>query len=227
VQNFKITGGKLQIGKANAAGQPITISNVSLEVKDFSTSSQFPFTPTADMPGGGSMKLEGKAGPLAPSATPVQATLEVKKLDLASLGATSSLGLGGIGNLEGALDSDGKVAKINGTLSVDKLKLSIKGAPAGREINVKMAADYDLIKDVGTISQGDISAGKAAAQLTGNFRSEGGNTVVRMTLNAPAMPVGDIEALLPAFGIFSAEDRPAGPLQYGCAPMRPKSLSKA
>ena len=60
--------------------------------------------------------MEGKAGPLAPAGVPLQANLKIQKLDLATLGADPSMGLGGIGNLDGKLDSDGKTAKVNGNL---------------------------------------------------------------------------------------------------------------
>ena len=123
---------------------------------------------TADLPSSGKLELEGKAGPIAPAGTPLQASLKVGKLDLASLGADPSMGLGGTANLEGSLDSDGKMAKVTGELSLEKLKMSPKGSPAGRPIQVKLAADYDLVKQSGRISTGDISVGKAVAHLTGN-----------------------------------------------------------
>ena len=81
---------------------------------------------------------------------PLPANLHVQKLDLAALGVDTSLGLGGIGNLDGKLDSDGKTTKVNGTLSLNKLKLSPKGAPAGRSIEVKFALDHDLSRQVRT-----------------------------------------------------------------------------
>ena len=103
-----MTDGKLVVGKANSSTKPLTIEGLNIEVEDFSSTTQFPFTLTADLPGSGSLKLEGKAGPIAPGATPLQASLNIKKLDLASIGADPSMGLG---NLEGTLDSDGKTQR--------------------------------------------------------------------------------------------------------------------
>ena len=99
------------------------------------------------------------------------------------------------------MDSDGKTAKVNGTLSLNKLKLSPKGAPAGRSIEVKFALDHDLSRQAGTISQGEVAAGKAVAQLTGSYQASGDATVLNLKLNAPALPVEEVEALLPALGV--------------------------
>jgi AsmA protein len=164
VQELTVTDGKLLVGKVNSSAKPLTIDNVNLEVKSFSSTTQFPFTLSADLPGSGNLKMEGKAGPLAPAGVPLQASLKIQKLDLAALGADASMGLGGIGNLDGKLDSDGKTAKVNGTLSLSKLKLSPKGAPAARSIEVRLALDHDLSRQAGTVSQGEVAAGKAVAR---------------------------------------------------------------
>ena len=201
IAKIEVIDGKLVVGKANSKDKPLTIENLNIELEDFSSTTQFPFTLTADLPGSGSLKLEGKAGPMAPSGTPLQASLNIKKLDLASIGADPSMGLGGIGNLEGTLDSDGKTAKVKATLSLDKLKLSPKGSPASRDVEVKFATDYDLAKQSGTITSGDLSVGKAVAHLTGNYQAAGDATVLNMKLNAPGLPIDEVEALLPALGV--------------------------
>jgi AsmA protein len=201
VAKLDVTDGKVLVGKINSRANSLIIGNVNVGVENFSVASQFPFTLTADLPGSGKLKLEGKAGPIAPAGTPLQASLKIQKLDLALLGADPSLGLGGIGNLDGTLDSDGRAAKLGGTLSLDKLKLSPKGSPAGRAVQVKFATDYDLKKHGGMISQGEASAGKAVARLTGTYQTAGETTVVNMNLNGPGLPVEDVESLLPALGV--------------------------
>lgn len=201
IAKLEVTGGKLVVGKANSKDKPLTIENLDIELEDFSSTTQFPFTLAADLPGSGSLKLEGKAGPLVPGATPLQAKLIIKKLDLASIGADPSMGLGGISNLEGTLESNGKTAKVGGTLSLEKLKLSPKGSPARRDVEVKFATDYDLARQAGTITTGDLSVGKAVARLTGNYQAAGDATLLNMKLNAPGLPIDEVESLLPALGV--------------------------
>jgi AsmA protein len=201
IAELRVTDGKLLIGKVNSPAKPLVIDNLNIELKNFSATEQFPFTLTADLPSSGKLELEGKAGPIAPGGTPLQASLKIGKLDLASLGADPSMGLGGTVNLDGTLDSDGKMAKVKGELSLEKLKMSPKGSPAGRPIQVKIATDYDLVKQAGKISMGDVSAGKAVAHLTGNYQTAGDATMLDMKLNAPGFPVEEVESLLPALGV--------------------------
>jgi AsmA protein len=66
---------------------------------------------------------------------------------------------------------------------------------------IKHAVDLDLDKESGTLTQGDISIGKALAHLTGAFKTEGETEDVNLKLNGPGMPVEALEAMLPAFGI--------------------------
>jgi AsmA protein len=201
VAKINVNDGKVTIGKANSSAKPLVVDKVNLEVRDFSATTQFPFTLSAGLPNGGSLKLDGKAGPIAAADTPLSATVNLQKLDLAALGADPSLGLAGLGNLDGSLDSDGKNAKVKGTLTADKLKLSPKGSPAPRPVEVKFATNYDLKKQDGNLSQGDISYGKALAHLTGRYQMEGEATVLNMKLDGQGMPVDDLESLLPALGI--------------------------
>ena len=92
--------------------------------------------------------------------------------------------------------------RTSGTLKADKLKLAVKGTPATQPVTVKYATDYDLQKQGGTLTQGDVSLGKALAKLTGTYQSQGESTILNMKLNADGMPVDDLQAMLPALGII-------------------------
>jgi len=201
VAELKVSNGKLVIGKTNSSAKPLTIEKVDIVVKNFSATSQFPFTLSALLAGSGKLSLDGKAGPLAPAGTPVDATLKLSGLNLAAIGADPSAGLAGTGDLDGNLASDGKTAKINGTLTLEKLKLSPKGTPAGKPVTVKFATTYETVKEAGNLSQGDIAIGKAVAHLTGRYQTEGAATVLNMKLDAPGLPVDEIEPMLPAMGV--------------------------
>jgi AsmA protein len=161
---------------------------------------------TANLPAGGSLKLDGKAGPINSSdvsASPLEAQVHVKGLDLAASGFVDpSTGIAGLADFDGTLSSDGKLARTSGTLKADKLKLASKGSPAGRPVEIKYATDYDLQKQSGTLTQGDVSLGKALAKLTGTYQSQGESTLLNMKLNADGMPVDDLQAMLPALGII-------------------------
>ena len=151
------------------------------------------------------MDLDGQAGPINPndaSATPVEAKIKVKHLDLTASGFVEpSTGIAGIADFDGTLASDGAHLTSNGTLNADQLKLAAKGAPAGRPVTVKYAIAHDLQKQSGALSQGVVNMGKAVAQLTGTYQMQGDSTFVNFKLNGQAMPVEELEAMLPALGV--------------------------
>jgi AsmA protein len=206
VSKLDVKDGRLSVNRANSSIKPHVYDNVNLSVRDFSLTSQFPFTMTADLPAGGSLKLDGKAGPINSndvSASPLEAQVRVKGLDLTASGFVDpSTGIAGIADFDGRLSSDGKLARTSGTLKAEKLKLAVKGSPAGRPVEVKYATDYDLQKQSGTLTQGDVSLGKALAKLTGTYETRGESTLLNMKLNADGMPVDDLQAMLPALGVI-------------------------
>ena len=206
VSKLDVKDGRLSVNRANSSIKPHVYDNVDISVRDFSLTSQFPFTITANLPAGGSAKLDGKAGPINStdvSASPLEAQVNIKGLDLTASGFVDpSTGIAGIADFDGTLNSDGKLAKTSGTLKADKLKLAVKGTPATRPVEVKYATDYDLIKQGGTLTQGDVTLGKALAKLTGTYQSQGESTLLNMKLNADGMPVDDLQAMLPALGII-------------------------
>jgi AsmA protein len=205
VSKLDVKDGRLSVNRANSSIKPHVYDNVDISVRDFSPTSQFPFTISADLPAGGTAKLDGKAGPINSSdvaASPIEAQINVKKLDLTASGFVDpSTGIAGIADFDGTLKSDGHVLRTSGTLKADKLKLAVKGTPATQAVGVKYATDYDLQKQSGTLTQGDVSLGKALAKLTGAYQSQGPSTILNMKLNADGMPVDDLQAMLPALGI--------------------------
>jgi AsmA protein len=205
VSKLDVKDGRLAVNRANSSIKPHVYDNVDISVRDFSPKSQFPFTITANLPAGGTAKLEGKAGPINSadvSASPIEAQITVKGLDLTASGFVDpSTGIAGVADFDGTLNSDGQVLRTSGTLKAAKLKLAVKGSPASQPVTVKYATDYDLKKEGGTLTQGDVSLGKALAKLTGTYQSQGEATLLNMKLNADGMPVDDLQTMLPALGI--------------------------
>jgi AsmA protein len=205
VNRLNVNNGRLMIGKAHSQEKPQLFDKVNVEVRNFSYASQFPFTLTSNLPGGGDLKLDGQAGPInaADTAlTPLQADLKVHQLDLAASGFVEpASGIAGLADFDGKVASDGRQVRTSGTLKADKLKLNLKGTPASRAVEVKYALTHDLQKQSGALSQGDINIGKAAAHLTGNYRTQGDATVLDMKLGGQSMPVDELQAMLPALGV--------------------------
>ncbi len=205
VGKLTVKNGSLSMGTANSSAKPSVYQNVNVSVKDFSLTSQFPFTLSATLPGNGSLKMDGKAGPINASdaaTTPVQAQTTVKQLDLAASGfVPATSGISGLVDFDGNLNSDGHEVQSTGTLKASNLRLSPKGHAAGRQVDVKYTISYALQPQAGQVSSAEASVGKAVARITGSFDMKGESTVINMKINADGMPVDDLETLLPALGV--------------------------
>jgi AsmA protein len=205
VAKLELTDGKLSVGSVPAKRKPVVYDKVDITVRNFSFTSAFPVTASAGLPGGGSLKLDGNAGPINPtdtSLTPLQAKLNINKLDLSQSALVDpTLGITGSADFGGSVSSDGHIAKTNGTLKATALKLVPKGSPAGKPVQVVYTLDHDLEKESGRLSQCEVSMGKALAKLTGTYDMKGETTSIHMKLSGEAMPVDDLQAMLPAVGV--------------------------
>jgi AsmA protein len=205
VNRVKITGGRLSLGKANSNSRPMALENVNIELQDFSPTSIMPFSLTANVAGGGDIKIKGKAGPINQAdtvLTPVEVSLNVAHLDLAgSQFVGPATGIAGLVGLDGSASSNGQSLQVKGRAKADKIKLVKNGSPAAREVALDFVAGYDLGTRSGALSRGDIHIGAAQASLTGTFAMRGESTVLNMNLYGPNMAVSELTAMLPALDI--------------------------
>lgn len=205
VAKLSVKDGRLTISRAGSDLKPRVYDKVDIEVDNFSFGSSFPFQVSADLPGGGTLKLTGKAGPIDPNnaaQTPLEAKASVQQFNLADSGFIDpASGISGTADLDETLTSDGHQAKTNGTLKATNLKVVPKGSPAGRPVELTYAVVHDLAKENGKINQGDVAMGKAVAHLTGTYDAHGKVTDVNLKLEGQGMPVDELEAMLPALGI--------------------------
>ena len=204
VQSLKVTGGKVVFAKIDTKTRPEVFDNVSLEIQDFSASSVFPFTLEATGSGGALVKLQGKAGPLNAdvASTPFDAALNVTHLDLARSGFLPATGFAGIVSIQGDVASTGQQAHITGKIQADQLVLARQGTPAKRQVTLDFDLHHDLAQRAGILDHGDVHIGAAHASLTGNYRSDGPNTILAIKLSGPSMPLQELEAMLPALDII-------------------------
>jgi AsmA protein len=205
VAKLYVNHGKLTIGRVHSSLKPQVYDDVNIDVANFSETTEFPFKLTAQLPGGGDADISGKAGPINATntaKTPFESSVKVNNMSIENSGFIDrASGIAGLANFDGTLTSDGTTAKAVGTFAGDKLKFSPKGSPAPKRVTIKHTVDVDLYKELLTITQGDISIGSAQAHLTGSAQTQGDTQTVNMKLNAPGMPVNELEAMLPAAGV--------------------------
>ena len=205
VKLVKVSNGRVTLSRTLGHWKPLALDQVNIELRNFSSSTAFPFSLTAQVHGGGNLSLDGTAGPLNPTdsaLTPVSVNLKVAQLDLAGSGMNDiAPHVTGLAAFDGSGQSDGATMHLQGKLKADKLKLARNGSPATRPVEVDFAVQHDLRKHSGTLNQGDIHLGSAAAHLSGNYAEQGESMVLNLKLSGPGMPVQELEAMLPALGI--------------------------
>jgi len=205
IAKLNVNDGRLTVTRLGTSDKPRVYDKVNITISDFSFNSSFPFSVTGRLPGDGTLKLDGKAGPIDASdaaKTPLEAKVNVQKMNLAESGFIDpAAGIAGIADFDGTVVSDGHVAKTTGTLKATNLQVVKKGSPAGKPVQVTYTVNYDLTKESGTIERCEIAMGKAVSHLTGTYDAHGKITVVNLKLNGQGMPVDDLEAMLPALGV--------------------------
>jgi AsmA protein len=208
IQKMAIANGRLVVSAgANDAtsGRARTYDQVNLDVSDLSFTSPFPFRLTAATPGGGTVALDGHAGPFNTTDaadTPFDAAIDVAGVDVAASGLVDpASGLAGRVQFKGSLASDGKRLTSKGKVNATGVRLAATGTPARAPIDVEYAFDYHRKAQTGAIKQGDVHIGKAVAHLVGDYNTAGKVVAVRMKLTGSGMPATDLEGTLPALGI--------------------------
>jgi AsmA protein len=203
--------GDLKVSNAQVTVQTLpsiavhVYDKVDIEVKNFSYTTQFPFTFSADLPAGGSVKLTGTAGPIDPvdnTLTPLTADLTVKKLDPVASGfLLASSGLDGALDVTAHMASNGKIATLDGNLTGNQMRFALKAKPMSSPVTVDFATTYTLAAMQGQITKGAIKVGSVGATLGGTYLLKPAGAEVHMSLSAPGMSIDALQELMPAFGV--------------------------
>ena len=208
VKLIRISKGRVTMDTLSSKGakpKPRALENVNIELRDFSAASSFPFSFQADVAGGGSLKLEGKAGPIRQAnvtETPFDGTLTVARLDLAGSGfAQPSSGVAGIVSVDGNAASDGRVVNVKGKLKAENLKLAQNGSPAKVPVEIELVVAHDLAKRSGTVARSAIHIGAAQANLNGTYRLTEDSPVISVKLVGQKMALTELAAILPALDV--------------------------
>jgi AsmA protein len=205
IRRFDLKDGRLTVGSTGSTKRSV-YDRFQIEARDLSLTSQFQMKVNAGLPAGGSFELEGTAGPIDRSdaaRTPLDATISLNDLDLAQTGFTDpSTGIGGIVDFKGTLLSRDGQAHAKGEATLAKLLLVKGGTPAPSPVNLGFEADHNLAQRSSTLKAGTLKAGNAVLNLFGRANTQGETTILDMKLSGNDLPVTDLEALLPAFGVI-------------------------
>ena len=204
VKKLELKNGKIILGNTKSQ-ERTTYDHVNVTASDFSLNSKFPVAVTADLPGGGNLKLDGNVGPVDKTdttLTPLDAKLKISGLNLATTGILDpSLGLGGLVDMDTTLANQEGFAQTNGTVKLSKALLVQGGSAASVPLNVDYSTKYDLRRNSGVLNPSTVKIGSATAKLNGTYASQGEATVVDLKLAGEGMSAKDLEAFLPAIGV--------------------------
>jgi AsmA protein len=206
VDTFEIAGGTVRVGHSSghSAGKESVYQNVNLTAHNISATSAMPFTLSAGMPDGGSLNLEGTAGPLNPTdstKSPLDAKITLKHADLAATGFVDpSSGVAGILDFDGQVKSDGRKLHSEGKAKAADLRVVKGGQPAKQPVALDYKSDYALDSDTGRIDA-NLHTGNSLTNASGTLNAKGEDTLANLKIVGKNMAVNDVEGLLPAFGV--------------------------
>ena len=204
IKRLELVDGRLTVGSKDTRKQTV-YDQVHLEADDVSLASQFQLMLSAALPGGGSLKLDGAAGPIERGdalLSPLEAKLSIDGLRLAETGFIDpASGIGGIMNFSGTVTSKGGQAHARGDVRLNRLQVVKGGTPAEVPVAVAFDSIYDLARQTSTLKLGTVRAGDAVLSLTGASRTVRDATHLDMTLSGQDVPVKDLQGLLPAAGV--------------------------
>ena len=204
IAKLELKDGRVTVSSTTSQKKHV-YDDLQLQAFDVSATSSVPFSLTAKLPGGGSLKVEGKAGPVDSkdaSVSPLDAKVAMQGMDLGGTGfIDASAGLAGLMDFNSTLSSKDGTAHAQGTAKLEKLQVRKGGAPSGVPVNVDFDSNYDLHRSAGKLNEGTVKVGNATAHVSGTYDLHGEPAVLNMKINADKMPVQDLQAFLPALGV--------------------------
>lgn len=207
VDKFEIVDGTVKVGHSSghSVGKESVYQKVNLVAHNISATTAMPFTLSVSMPGGGSLNLEGQAGPINAtdsSKSPLDAKLTLKQVDLGATGFVDpSSGVGGIIDFDGVVKSDGHKLHSEGKANAANLRVIKGGQPAKQPISLDYKSDYALDSETGTINA-NLHTGNSTTNASGTLNTKGEDTLANLKIQGKNMAVNDVAGLLPAFGVI-------------------------
>ncbi len=205
VGELTINNGRATVSSLPSTGKSFVYSKVDLNVRQFSLAKSFPFRLSASLAGGGTLHLNGTAGPLASqnaSDTPFHASLEIQHLDPVAAGLVNpSKGISMVADINAQVESDGTTMNSTGKIVASHLQLTRTGSPTPRPVHIDYTIANDLAGRTGQVSDLAIQTGSVAVHVKGGYRLTPQTVVLDLRMAAPSLPIDQLQQLLPAFGV--------------------------
>ncbi len=214
VDSAEVRNGAVTLTTAGQTGTPAVYQGMNATITNLTPKSWSPFTVSAQLPGGGTLNANGKAGPFFNTkdsyasandnyaATPVDAQVTLKHVELGTSGVLPpDAGIGGTMDLQAQVRSDGQTLNAAGTARVDGIKLARDGQPSAKPVEAQFALTQNERAMTGDLQHATVSVGRATFDLAGTYQTSGPTTAIDLKVNGQAVPIDEIEAFLPALGV--------------------------
>ena len=198
--HIKISNGTLALPLTGASNR-ITLQHIEVDLRNVALDGVMSFVLSGRTTDGGRLQARGQAGPVnrsAPEKSAFHASIKVANANLAlSPGFEGSGSLG----MDASVASDGNTVHSEGRGRVERLRLVREGTPTSQPVTFSYATDYSVAKQAGVIRAGEISIGKAKAQLSGSYSLRGNAPVAHVKLSGSQLPLENVQMALAALGI--------------------------
>jgi AsmA protein len=205
VGELQIVNGSALVSSIPSTAKPFEYSDINLTVQQLSLSKSFHFDLSAKLPGNGTVKLTGNAGPISQkdaSQTPFQATLQIREFNPAASGLIDSgKGISMDNDIDAEIKSDGRKLSSSGKIKASRLQLAPNGSPAQEPVDIDYSIAEDLVTREGSVSAIDIHSGTATVHVNGSFKLAPEAMILNLRLAAPALPLEQLDRLLPVVGV--------------------------
>ena len=209
VDSAEVKNGTVTLTTGGQAGAPAVYQNLNATITNLTPKSWSPFTVSAQLPGGGSLNAQGKAGPFNQennAATPVDAQISLKHVELETSGVLApDAGISGMTDLNAQVKSNGQTLNATGTAHIDGIKLAKNGRPSAKPVEAQFAVIQNEQAMTGQIEHANVSVGRAAVSVAGTYQSSGPSTAINLRVDGRGVPIDEIEAFLPAVGVTLPE----------------------
>jgi AsmA protein len=205
VAEMKIKDGVATVDSLPSDGPSRVYEKVNLTVQNFSFDSQFPFTLSANLPGGGDVSAKGNVGPISKtdaSNSPLDADLKVNNFDPVAAGVVpKDQGFSTLADVTAHATSDGRTLTSNGTIHASKLQLVKGGTPMPKPVDVTYNVVHDLGSRNGQVKDLFLKTGSVGAHANGTYAMTQAATTVDVKISAPSLPIDEVVSLLPSMGV--------------------------
>ena len=206
VEELRITDGSATVSSIPLTNKPFQYTEVNLAVKNFSFLKSAPFDLSAKLPGEGSLKLSGNAGPISrkdTTQTPFQAKLQLREFDPVASGIIDKTkGITMQNDVDAQISSDGTNVTSTGKIKASQLQLVPRGSPAHDPIDIDYTISHNMKSNKCTVSDIAVHTGSVEVHANGSFEFTPQAVMLDLRVSAPNLPIDQLEQLMPVVGIY-------------------------